>query len=557
MASSIQCGPCVHESTNKNAEKWCSDCNEGFCNLCEKAHKSMKISRDHSLIPIEDYRKIEHVNVRFECIEHGSKLEMYCKIHEMAICIACFPGKHNNCSNEIIPLAEAAKNAKTSTALSDLEHTITNTLESIKECRIDRAAASQRIETQEKNIKKRISDTRETINKHLDELERKLLNELSIKYTSCKSKDGKVQSQINKTEKDIKRLKEQTSQLKRFASDLHVFLSTHQVNKEVHDEVRVLQEAVRSVKNYNIEIEIHEGITSLLNDVNLFGRIRVDESTTNFKFMDANIDQAQKHVQPRRYVKDTSLQLRKKFEIKKNGNTMYISGCELLANGNLLIADNTGHNILMEYNEEGHCIRDIPVGANPYDLTVIDTDHIAVSYSPLNYIEFIDLKKTKVLKKVEFENPSRGISYSDGKIYSVVKNEGIVVLDMDGTLLNTIHCDKRVYNITTTNNRIYYTHMLNSTVYCCTTTGEIIWEFQKATLNKPGGIAVDRYQNAFVVGHHSSNLLMLQDDGKVIKTLLTAADGLEDPTRVCYNKELNLLLVCNRKNGNAFVFSIN
>lgn len=284
MASSIQCGPCGHESTNKNAEKWCSDCNEGFCNLCEKAHKSMKISRDHNLIPIEDYRKIKHVNVRFECIEHGSKLEMYCKIHEMAICIACFPGKHKDCSNELIPLAEAAKNAKTAIALENLERTINDTLDSISECINDRAAATQRIETQEKNIKKRISDTRESINKHLDDLERKLLNELSTKYTFCKSKDGKVQSQIDKTEKEIKRLKEQTSQLKHFASDLHVFLSTHQVNKEVHEEVRVLQEAIRSLKNYNIDIEIHEGITSLLNDVNLFGRIKVDESTINFQF---------------------------------------------------------------------------------------------------------------------------------------------------------------------------------------------------------------------------------------------------------------------------------
>lgn len=268
--------------------------------------------------------------------------------------------------------------------------------------------------------------------------------------------------------------------------------------------------------------------------------------------MDANIDQAQKHVQPRRFVNDTSLQLRKKFEIKKNGNTMYISGCELLANGN-----NNGHNFLMEYNEEGHFIRDIPVEANPYDLTVINTDRIAVSYSPLSFIEFIDLKKNIVLKRVEFENQCRGISYSDGKIYSIVRNEGIMVLDIDGTLLDTIHCGKSVYNVTTTKTRIYYTHKDSSTVYCCTTTVEIIWKFQDALLNKPSGIAADRYQNAFVVGHHSSNLLMLQDDGKVSKTLLTAEDGLKEPTRVCYNKKLNHLLVCNGRNGTAFVFSIN
>ncbi|XP_071162475.1 uncharacterized protein [Mytilus edulis] len=556
MASPVRCGPCGHDDIKKNAEKWCTDCNEGFCNVCEKPHKSMKISRDHNLIQIGDYRKIENVKVHLECKDHGSKLEMYCKLHEMPICLACFPAKHKSCSDDIIPLAEAAKNAKASTSLADLEHTINNTIENIQECVKDREAATENMETQEIRIRKFISLTRQIINNRLDHLERKLLNDLSTTYSSCKSKYQKLTKKLNTIEKLIKRFKEETSELKRFAPDLHVFLSTHQMNKEVHGQVKAIQEAISSIDNYSVDIELHQGITSLLKDVDCFAKIKVDKSTTSFPFKDAKIDQAQLPAQIRRSVHNTRLELRKKITIKQNGKSMYITGCTILSNGNLLIADTYGRNVLLEYNDDGKLIRELPVSARPYYLILIDTDHIAVSYGAQMYIEIIDLNKTIVIRKLKLKKSCWGISYSEGKIYAAVRGEGIVVLDTVGTILNTIKCDiANVYNITTSKTRIYYIDSNQNTVYCCSSNGEEMWSFKDKSLVSSEGIAVDPDQNVFVVGLKSNNLLMLQDGGKVSKTLLTEADGIQDPTRVFYNKEKSLLLVCNTQNS-VFLFRV-
>lgn len=556
MAAFVPCGPCGHECINKNAEKWCTECNEGFCNVCEKAHTSMKMSRDHNLIPIDDYRKIENVKVRLVCQEHGSKLEMYCKIHEMAICITCFPAEHKGCSEAIIPLAEAAKNAKTSTALADLEHTIHDIIENIQECVREQEAATESIEIQETKIKKIIFDTREGINKHLDQLERKMLNELATTINSCRSTYGKLKNQLEQTEREIKQTQTQTSQLKCFASDLQMFLSTHQMNEEVQDQVHSLKDAISSVQNFNIEIELHQEITSLLKDVNSFGKIKVVENATSFKFQEGKIDQAQIQLPEKRSIHNTKLQLRKRFTVKQSGKDMYISGCSFLPNGNLLIADMDGQNVLMEYNEEGHFIRDITVSAKPFDLTVIDSFHIAVSYFDLYYIEFIDLKNIKVLKKIKFKNRCQGISYSDGKIFVAVIKKGIVTLDMEGTILNTIKSGLKVTNITTCKNKIYYVQRKQDTVNCCSTSGEDFWSFEDGSLNPAGGIAADRYQNVFVVGIESNKILMLQNNGKLSKTILTMADGLLEPTRICLNKERNILLVCNKRNGIAFLFNV-
>ncbi|CAC5368436.1 unnamed protein product [Mytilus coruscus] len=210
----------------------------------------------------------------------------------------------------------------------------------------------------------------------------------------------------------------------------------------------------------------------------------------------------------------------------------------------------------MRYNEDGYFIHTIPVSATPYDLTVIDTDHIAVSYNTLNYIEVIDIRKMIVLKTVKFKNNCWGISYSDGKIYVVVRYEGIVVLDIEGTILNTVKCSIDVSNITTIDKRVYYTRQNQGSVHCCRITGDEIWDFNDKTLGTPRGICAAQDQNVFVVGYQSNNLLMVQDDGKVRLTLLTKTDGLDRPSRVCYNKEKNMLLVCNQTNGVAVLFRV-
>lgn len=295
----------------------------------------------------------------------------------------------------------------------------------------------------------------------------------------------------------------------------------------------------------------------MLKDVDCFARIKVDERTISCPFKEAKIDQAQIEVPIRRSVYDTKLQLRKKFKIEQHGKQMFIAGCTILPNGNMLIANYTENNVLMEYNEDGHFIRDIPVSVKPCDLTVIDTYHIAVSYNTSYYIEVINLKNMTVLQKVKFKDYCRGISHTDGKIYVVVRNEGIVVLDLGGSTLDTIKCDSAdVYNITTSKTRIYYTQLKQNTIYCCNTTGEEIWNFKDKSLISPGGIAVDRDQNIFVVGIDSNNLMMIQNDGKVSKTLLTETDGLKEPMRLCYDKKKNILLVCNKQNRSAFSFTV-
>ncbi|XP_063425271.1 uncharacterized protein LOC134708559 [Mytilus trossulus] len=557
MASklNILCGSCGYEDISKNAKKWCTICEEGFCGECEKYHKSMKVTRDHKMISIEDYRQIENISVNLNCEIHGKKLDLYCKTHDIAACVVCIHSEHKSCSaSDVISIDNASKNAKQSTSLLDLEGTISTTIDNVKLCIKDREMALKNVNEDEVTIRKTITDTRKNLNEYLDKLERNLLKDLKSKHDKGKSKIMKTLNNLKQMEKEVDKLKDQTIQMKRFASDLQVFLGTRQLNKTIGKKIGSIKEEIKNCTKTRMEIKVNRVISSLVNEVKQFGEIKVIETMANLQLKDAKIDQAQIQIHGlSQTIQSVSLQLKQKFDIK--GSTKPITGCIVLPDDRIIIADYNGSGKLMEYNNDGQHIRDIHVSDKPHSLTLVDTDRIAVTFGYSSYLEIINIKNNSERKRVNCSNWCYGISYHDKKLYVLVYRKGIVVMDLNGKTLNTIHIDGLyVYHITTTSDRIYYTDTEN-TVHCCSMTGQNILVFKDQSIIQLRGISVDHNQNVYVVGESSNNLIVIQHDGKVSKVLLTHLDGLTTPYAVHYNKQKKIICV-GYKTGSVALYQV-
>ncbi|CAG2238332.1 unnamed protein product [Mytilus edulis] len=155
MSDLILCGPCGYAENNEKAVKWCTVCEEGLCAGCEKVHQSIKTTRNHRLISVEDYRQIETISVSLNCEDHDMRFELYCKTHDVAVCLGCVPSHHRTCT-DVTPLEKAAANAKQSTALADLEDTLTLTIQNIVQIIADRDSASKKLKYQKKTIKNQL-----------------------------------------------------------------------------------------------------------------------------------------------------------------------------------------------------------------------------------------------------------------------------------------------------------------------------------------------------------------------------------------------------------------
>ncbi|CAG2229160.1 unnamed protein product [Mytilus edulis] len=437
MSDLILCGPCGYAENNEKAEKWCTVCEEGLCADCEKVHKSIKTTRNHRLISTEDYRQIENISVSLNCEDHDKRFELYCKTHDVAVCLGCVPSHHRTCS-DVIPLDKAAANAKQSTALADLEDTLTLTIQNLEQIINDRDSAMEKLESQKQSIKNTIYATRARIMDKLADLEQKLLLELDSKHGDCKSYESKLLTHLKKSERDLSCLREQTSQLKSFASDIQLFLGTRQINETVFKEVESVKERIKSLKNYEINFTLNPSLTALMKDSDQIGKLFIKTTKTNLLFKEAKVDQAQIELRmpDTNDINNVRLQLKNKFEVKKEGKPMWFSGCTVLPSGNLLIADYFARGVLMDYSENGKHIRDISCSSSPFDLTVIDNDRIAVTYGNEKYIEILNIENNIVERKVKFEKDCYGISYQDSQLYIIIG--GIVITDMTGNVLKTL-----------------------------------------------------------------------------------------------------------------------
>jgi len=105
------------------ATSYCSDCQEYFCDACVTAHKSMKVTKNHKLIPINEMKDEDHQVHSNSITNSNSNDQLYCQTHQQeeiklfcddcnlpicTLCVDCHP------SHKISSLSSVIENKKES-----------------------------------------------------------------------------------------------------------------------------------------------------------------------------------------------------------------------------------------------------------------------------------------------------------------------------------------------------------------------------------------------------------------------------------------------------------
>jgi len=98
-------------SDNENeAILYCLDCEAYYCEACAKPHKTVKILKNHQLIPIEEMKNEDRINLisksnpQIYCQIHQQKeLELFCDDCSLSICSLCVP---QHLSHNILTLSD-------------------------------------------------------------------------------------------------------------------------------------------------------------------------------------------------------------------------------------------------------------------------------------------------------------------------------------------------------------------------------------------------------------------------------------------------------------------
>jgi hypothetical protein len=279
-------------------------------------------------------------------------------------------------------------------------------------------------------------------------------------------------------------------------------------------------------------------------------------------FVRQNDKQAQvmvSELSPPMSVENIQLNLKQKI----NTEGINIRGCSLLPDGRMVFSCNNSNTVRF-INKEG--IELFQIGkdktrVNTYDTVYIkDNNSVVVSsgFKGCGYISIIDIESKKVMTTIYVDTNIDCMAVSGRTIYYCVGNNGLRMLNLSHQFISgIINIDIPYVNyVATFGDKLYYTKWNTHTVTRCDSYGTTQWRFRDTrVLQGPLGISVDNDGNVYVVGHISSNVVVISPDGQRHRELLSSKDGLTQPTVLDYDKSTNILLVVNQT-STAFLFDV-
>ena len=488
--------------------------------------------------------------VKFDdCVIHNRKLDFFCPRHDEVICEACIESKHEGCCN-LVDVNQASKDSD-ETELKDVKQAVEEMEIKIESMINDQQEHKTKLDEKKNTILSDIKHFRDKINEHLDRLQQDLIDELDETHE-------KITSEVRDIVNDLESKKIKLSELKNNfdnTTSATNFIITKKVKKEFMRTTKHLNGQLRGQKHSNLEFDSNPEAELLILEIESLGAIAISEKLSSLQLSSLNED-LKLNLNPVRNIADIKLKVKTDIRIKSKPE-LSVQKCIILPNNQFLFADEKNERLVV-HDEDGTHHHDISVSSKPFDIAVIDSRKIAVTYGRDRHIEILDIVQHKCERIIKTENDCWGIVHRDGNLFVVVYRKGIEVISIAGQLIAVIPVNvDHVFYLSLFSDKIYYTDWAENTVNCCDFNGDEVWCFGYDNIVSQQGIATDTDGNVFVVGYRTNNVMVTSPDGRRYKILLTGeSDGLNWPTGLSFDASGDRLLICNETNGYAALYDI-
>ena len=560
----ILCGICESQHITKCADHWCPECEKGLCSECQKHHSLSNASRTHGIISIENYKKLPQSisQIVHSCKDHEMKVTNYCPKHDTICCPVCISTNHKYCVN-LMAITELIKTAKTSSIIATMEQSLRDMKHNIDIAVNDREGNLSSIRKQRQHYSDEIKQIRVKINSHLDTIEQRIMGELIDVEENVKLQIENLLTELSKRSVTINEIQGTILALKEYASDLQTFLGSKSIEVEVEKQEKFVESLSEdgSLKQLNIKCSIDNNILDLVSTITTFGSVAIETGSQTAVLKTENSKQAQimSVVEPPSVhsINDIKLTLYSNIKIPKE-ISHNSRGCVICPNGKMLFTDNSSKQKLVILNNDGTLDKKITCSPYyPHDVTLIDDSTVAVSTSGDIRIINIDTKRTE--RFIKTTSRCYGIAYHKGTLLWRAESGVLNKIGLSDDRITTLFEDVKLPDqsfLTTFEDKIFQTNLVNNRVTCYTINGEKLWEFNDASvLRQPIGVAVDNNCNIYVTSFYYSKVIVLSPDGKQWRQLLDQNDGLSGPYGIYIDKTTNNILITSYY-GSALMFHI-
>ncbi|KAL3860364.1 hypothetical protein ACJMK2_010500 [Sinanodonta woodiana] len=272
-----KCDPCKEMEEFRDATNYCQTCKEALCGVCTRTHRGMRITRLHSLIPIQDSKshQMQLLQADEPCADHpGNTMNMYCQDHFVPCCNTCVAVTHRRCQN-VVTMDKLAKALKQSKAGSGLITRMKQCLTAIEAVGSKKTVSQQHLLGQKEEVLKKMGNFKMNLTKVIDDLERQFANDVENLYSE---QTDLINMQVDKTSRLERALKSSISTLRtimKSGSDAQLVLSIHNLSGECDRYERLVDEDRINFREFDFKFVPNEDLETMFKGIHTLGVVEV------------------------------------------------------------------------------------------------------------------------------------------------------------------------------------------------------------------------------------------------------------------------------------------
>lgn len=564
--TSVNCDACSRDNVLIAAAKMCKECNENICKECANYHSKNKLLSSHSLSDILRHprnaasenaiSKIVQANIRFKCERHEMKRFKYiCIGHDVICCSKCVIFDHRQC-NDIRSLEDYKECTLFDNDKRSLQEGFRDIDDKLLAFSANETHMESTLDQKRKQFDDDVSSWKEHIHTAIDE-------ELDRFYAkSCSLiKDLKQITEANHHKVDAFRHEME------YCKPLLDLIDSDSMEKS-HTVVYAKQMInTLSIKRKELTSCFKTGSCEKFEwKINAKPLIRVLQKCLQQEVI--QIHPPDTCTLCRFTTLDTVLN----FKQRSNGQTPCLRDCVALDEHYFVCTDER-NNILRVIDSVGQKeIYYIPIRAEPFGITKLDNQTLAVSMPQSKCIDIMRFSvdgdrsiTIKLVKSIESKFGIYGIQPgtvdNSTVLIALDKDAGCFhVYDMDGKekLIITLKVSNEnrpsrgwnplsyanYFAVNSNAKELYISCYRTNKIMCVDFSGVCKWVYTHPALQTPFAIRTGPGGNLFVCCYGRCQIHMLDRSGNHIGTLLSASDGLRGPISFDFDPDFKHCIVC-------------
>ncbi|XP_053405631.1 uncharacterized protein LOC128558999 [Mercenaria mercenaria] len=549
----LLCGVCKHKEKNREAEKYCVECQDYYCLTCVKVHEDIPSLIGHNILgkgkfpsgsvktPSGSSKTLPGAPTE-PCDRHSHNcVDMYCQNHDDVGCGTCMAVDHRLCQ-DIFYIPDFLKINTTTTTTRDIQQKLKSFTKTLAEHHEKFQSQKQRLLKSRAETLVSVKKFRKEINDRLDELEKNTVDDIEDKYKALIHEIEEGMKQLEKNKANVSSTLDKLFPASKNA--IQNFVNVKKAETAASKAAKFVQETKLQTSFKDVDFNADDKISSFLAEINVLGKITERMSVDAEYKGTVAVSKEEALLQVKGY---------KEYSVKVQSDikTCYIVSECTLEDGTIILSDNNNDKLKRLDSSTYSVIDYYDLPDCPWQVCSTNKQEVAVCLPANKEVHFISTgNRMTATNKITIDFGCYCLACANGNLYISDYGTSVYIYSLSGRKLKQFSIDESGQELFSDINslpvskdgsKIFVTDM-DKGLIILDNSGEVVGRFNGSELAGALHSYLTGRGSLLVLGRNSNNVLQFRLDGKLIGEVVKF-DDKSWHSAICCNQQMSKMII--------------